>query len=334
MPVEFKDYYQTLGVSKTASEDEIRKAFRSLARKYHPDVAKNKAQAEEKFKEINEAYEVLSDPEKRKKYDALGSNWNRQGGFQPPPGWQGGGFQEAGSEEGFEFRFGGTGFSDFFEQFFGGRSGSAFGKGSRTEDREPRRGAGGFRQGREMAQRGNDIEGDILVSLDEVLHGSIRPVSFQQADRRTGRTENHTFRVKIPQGVQDAQLIRVAGKGEAGVGGGGPGDLYLRVRLAKHPEFRLRGADLYYDLELAPWEAVLGTTVRVPTLDGLISLRIPAGTSNRQQLRVRSRGLPNRTGERGDLYAVVSIDVPSSVSQSERELWEELAKKSEFKPRG
>jgi curved DNA-binding protein len=330
MAVEFKDYYQTLGVSKNAGEEEIRKAFRKLARKYHPDVARNKTEAEEKFKEINEAYEVLSDPAKRKKYDTLGANWNRPGGFQPPPGWRGGGFREAGPNEEFEFRFGGTGFSDFFEQFFGGRG--AFGRGFGFEE-EPRRAGPGSRQ-RQFARRGNDIEGDILVSLDEVLHGSIRTVSFQQADRRTGKTETRTFRVKIPQGVQEGQLIRVAGKGEAGAGGGGPGDLYLRVRLAKHPDFRTRGMDLLYDLELAPWEAVLGATARVPSLEGPLSLRIPPGSSNGQQLRVRGRGLVSRTGERGDLYAVISIVVPSRVSPAERELWEQLAKTTEFKPRG
>jgi curved DNA-binding protein len=332
MAVEFKDYYQTLGVSKKATDEEIRKAFRNLARKYHPDVAKNKAEAEERFKEINEAYEVLSDPAKRKKYDSLGASWNQPGGFRPPPGWQGGGFREAGPNDEFEFRFGGTGFSEFFEQFFGGRG--AFGRGFDFEEAEPHARSQGFRPGRAFSLRGNDIEGDILVSLDEVLHGSVRTVSFQQADRRTGKTETHTFRVKIPQGVQDGQLIRVAGKGEAGVGGGGPGDLYLHVRLAKHPDFRVRGLDLYYDLELAPWEAVLGTTVRVPTLDGSISLRIPPGTNHAQQLRVRGRGLPSRTGERGDFYAVVAIHVPSHVSSAERELWEQLARKSEFKPRG
>ena len=330
MAVEFKDYYQSLGVSKGASDEEIRKAFRKLARKYHPDVAKNKAEAEEKFKEINEAYEVLGDPEKRKKYDTLGANWNRQGGFQPPPGWQSGGFTEASPGEGYEFRFGGTGFSDFFEQFFGGR-GRGFGGSSPFEEAGAR--SGGYRQGRGAAQRGNDIEGDILVTLDEVLNGSIRPVSFQQTNPRTGRSETHTFRVKIPQGVQEGQLIRVAGKGEAGLGGGGPGDLYLRVRLAKHPDFRVRGSDLYHDLELAPWEAVLGTTVRVPTLEGPISLRIPPNTHAKQQLRVRGKGLPGRSGERGDLYAVVGIEVPSELTAGERELWEQLAKKSEFRPR-
>lgn len=331
MAVEFKDYYKSLGVSKEATDDEIRKAFRKLARQYHPDVAKNKAQAEEKFKEINEAYEVLSDPEKRKKYDTLGANWNRQGGFQPPPGWQGAPFTETGPE-GFEFHFGGTGFSDFFEQFFGARGGGMPG-GFTFEEAGSRRGAGGFRRGG-FAQRGSDIEGDILVTLDEVVRGSVRPVSFRVANRRTGQTETHTFRVKIPQGVREGQLIRVAGKGEAGAGGGGPGDLYLRVRYAKHPEFRVNGGDLSYDLELAPWEAVLGATVRIPTLEGPVSLRVPPGTNGGQQLRVRGRGLPNGRNGRGDLYAVVSIEVPRQIRPDERELWEQLARKSDFRPRG
>lgn len=337
MAVEFKDYYQVLGVQKSASEDDIRKAFRKLARQYHPDVAKNKAQAEEKFKEINEAYEVLSDPEKRKKYDTLGANWNsRSGGFQPPPGYRGGGFRYAPGQdprEGFEFHFGGTGFSDFFEQFFGARGGS-FRGGDPNDRSDLRSGRQSFRSDGGFAQRGEDVEGDILVSLEEVLQGSVRSVSLQQANRRTGQTETHTFRVKIPQGVQEGQLIRIAGKGETGVGGGGPGDLYLRVRLAKHPEFRVRGADLYHDLDVAPWELVLGAEVRVPTLEGPISLRIPPGTVNGQQLRVRGRGLPNRAGQRGDLYAVTSLEVPTQVSSDERELWEQLSRKSRFNPRG
>lgn len=338
MAVEFKDYYKSLGVSKEATDDEIRKAFRKLARQYHPDVAKNKVQAEEKFKEINEAYEVLSDPEKRKKYDTLGANWNRQGGFQPPPGWEGGRFTEAGPEGTFEFQFGGTGFSDFFEQFFGTRSGGMPG-GFSFEQEEPHRGPQGFHRGaqgfrRGFAQRGGDIQGDILVTLEEVLQGSIRPVSFRVANRRSGQTETQTFRTKIPQGVREGQLIRVAGKGEAGAGGGKPGDLYLRVRYAKHPDFRVNGADLYYDLELAPWEAVLGATVRIPTLDGPVSLRVAPGTNSGQQLRVRARGLPNGENSRGDLYAVVSIEVPRHVSPEERGVWEELARKSDFRPRG
>jgi curved DNA-binding protein len=323
MAVEFKDYYRTLGVPKTATEEEIRKAFRKLAREYHPDVAKNKDVAEEKFKEINEAYEVLGDPEKRKKYDSLGANWNQQGGFQPPPGWRGGGFGQGrhGTADHFEFRFDGTGFSDFFEQFFGGAV-SDFD----TPGFDSARSSGN-------APRGHDVEGDILVTLEEVFQGSVRTVTFQHANPLSGQVETQTFRVRIPQGVQDGQLIRVAGKGQAGPRGGVPGDLYLRVRLAKHPEFRVRGADLYQDLELTPWEAVLGATIRLPTPEGPVSLRVPPGASSGQQLRIRAKGLPTRSGERGDLYAVVSIQSPTNLGPDEKALWEQLASKSEFNPR-
>ena len=320
MAVEFKDYYKTLGVARTASDDEIRKAFRKLARQYHPDVAKDKAKAEEKFKEINEAYEVLGDAEKRKKYDTLGANWNRPEGFSPPPGWGGQGRpgRPGQNGEGFEFHFGGTGFSDFFEQFFAGQAGQ---------------GRRGF-SGEARAQRGEDIEGDILVSLNEALNGSIRSVNLQRTNPRTGTSETHTFRVKIPAGVTDGQTIRVPGKGETGVSGGTAGDLYLHVRLAKHPDFRVRGSDLYYDLDLAPWEAVLGATVRVPTLEGSVSVRIPPGTKQGQQLRVRAQGLPRGAEGRGDLFVPVTIETPSEVSEDEKRLWEQLAKKSDFNPRG
>jgi curved DNA-binding protein len=325
MAVEFKDYYKVLGVAKEANEDEIRKAFRKLARKYHPDVAKDKKSAEEKFKEINEAYEVLGDPDKRKKYDSLGANWNRPGGFEPPPGWQGGGFRRAHPGEDFEFRFGGTGFSDFFEQFFGGNF-SGFDQADLGRQRE---GLGREAHGR----RGHDIEGDILVQLEEALQGSVRTIQFEHVNPTTGRAGIQTFRVRIPRGVQEGQLIRVAGKGQAGAGGGAAGDLYLRVRLAKHPDFRVRGADLYVDLELAPWEAVLGATVPLPTLEGSVSLRVPPGASSGQQLRVRGKGLPKRGEQRGDLHAVVSIQSPSQLPPEERALWEQLASKSTFDPR-
>jgi curved DNA-binding protein len=181
--------------------------------------------------------------------------------------------------------------------------------------------------------RGSDIEGDILVTLDEAMHGSVRTISLQRVDPRTGRAETHTVKVRIPPGVQDGQTIRVPAHGEPGENGAN-GDLYLRVRLAAHPDFRARGADLYYDLELAPWEAVLGTTVTVPTLDGRISLRIPPGTNNGRQFRVRGRGLPKgRSGERGDLYVVVNVRLPEQLNEEERALWEKLSRVSRFNPR-
>src|SRR5712675_3219896 len=315
MPVQFRDYYETLGVPKTASEDEIRSAFRKLARKYHPDVAKDKKAAEEKFKEINEAYEVLSDPEKRKKYDQLGADWNRPGGFQPPPQWQGqqpgGGFYQWGGDGGggVEFEFGGTGFSDFFEAFFGGGRGeSAFG--------------GGFGRRPATAERGQDVEADIMVTLEEALNGSKRQVSL----RRAGSEKTETYQVKIPRGVRGGQRIRLAGQGEAGERGGKSGDLFLRVRLARHPDFSVEGSDLVHEVKIAPWQAVLGDQIIVPTLEGNARLKLPPGTQGGQRFRLRGRGLPGVSGQRGDLYVVVQITVPKELSDSERKLWEQLAR--------
>jgi curved DNA-binding protein len=330
MAVEFKDYYASLGVGRDASADDIKKAFRKLARQYHPDVAKNKKEAESKFKEINEAHEVLSDPEKRRKYDELGANWQQAGaGYAPPPGarrgWNAGGEDQ-------EFHFGGTGFSDFFEQFFGRRQTS-----TDFDDllrRSARSGRGGTAGGSEFAARGNDIEGDILVTLDEAMHGSMRKISLQRVDPRTGEAAAETFTVRIPPGAQEGRRIRVPGKGGAGTGGGADGDLFLRVKLAAHPDFEVRGVDLYHELDLAPWEAVLGRHVAVPTLSGTIKLRIPPGTGNGKQLRVRGQGLPKgAAGERGDLYVVVSVQVPSQITDEERALWEKLAKLSRYNPR-
>jgi curved DNA-binding protein len=320
MPVEFKDYYKVLGVGADASDADIKKAFRSLARKYHPDVAKDKPVAEIKFKEINEANEVLSDPEKRRKYDKLGANWNHPERRTAPPRDGFGG----GPAGGAEYHFEGTGFSDFFEQFFGSR-----GRPSGGFDRMWEKGAGTY----SAAQHGRDIEGDILVSLDEVLHGAERTVRLQRTDPRTGSSTAQTLRVKIPPGVREAQLIRLAGNGLEGAGGGNSGNLYLRVKFAKHPEFRVRGANLYHELDLSPWEAVLGAIVRIPALDGLVSLKIPPGTTAERKFRLRGKGLPTGNGKRGDLHAVVSIQVPSHLTPEEKVLWEQMAANASFNPR-
>ena len=315
MAVQFRDYYETLGVSKTASDDEIRSAFRKLARKYHPDVAKDKKAAEEKFKEINEAYEVLSDPEKRKKYDQLGANWNQPGGFQPPPEWgaggrqPGGGYYQWGGGDGggVEFEFGGTGFSDFFESFFGGGRGrSAF---------------GGFGQRAQSAERGSDVEADIMVPLEEALNGATRQVSL----RRAGSNKTETYQVKIPRGVREGQRIRLAGQGEAGERGGQSGDLFLRVRLARHPDFTVEGTDLIHEVRIAPWQAVLGDQLVIPTLEGNARLKIPPGTQGGQRFRLRERGLPGVSGSRGDLYVVAQTSIPKKLTEREREIWEQLA---------
>lgn len=340
MAVKYKDYYESLGVPRTASDVDIKKAFRKLAREYHPDVAKNKKQAEEKFKEINEAYEVLGDPAKRKKYDQLGSDW--QGGADfgtaggPSPFARGFGTQGQ-QGEAFEFQFGGTGFSDFFEQLFGARS----------------RRAGGFAANEDFSAsefseaHGRDIEGDIMVTLDEVVRGSVRSVSVRHmtpcgacgGTGRRGRSacqacggagqvmRTDTHQVKIPPGVSEGQRLRVAGRGEAG------GDLYLRVRLARHPDFEVEDHSLIHTLDVAPWEAVLGASVSVPTLDGHVSIRIPPGTQNGQKLRVRGRGLPDRNGNKGDLIVVTKIEVPRKINEAERRYWEQLAKESTFRPR-
>ena len=313
MSVEFKDYYAVLGVSRDASAEDIKKAFRKLARKHHPDVAGDKKTAEEKFKEINEAYEVLGDPAKREKYDRLGAGWQHDGGFPPPD--QAGAFHE--------FNFGGTGFSDFFEQYFGGAGRFGFPGGSQRGARPAGR-----------SFRGSDIEGDILVTLEEAMHGGVRPVSLQITDPHTGRSETRSFQVRIPPGVTNGKRIRVPGQGEPGIGGGEAGDLYLRVRHAAHPDFTTRGSDVYHELELAPWEAVLGADISVPTLDGPVKLRIPPGSAQGQQLRVRGRGLPvGKSGERGDFHVMLSIQTPSAIGSEERTLWEKLRVASKFNPR-
>jgi curved DNA-binding protein len=329
MAVEFKDYYRVLGVTPKATDDEIKKAFRTLARKYHPDVAKDKKSAEEKFKEINEANEVLSNPESRRKFDQLGADWKTGAQSRPPPGRGGGrsaGHATRGGED--EFQFEGTGFSDFFEQFFGGRAGGARG-GSPFDSQE----FSGGHQRPQTALRGQDIQGDILITLDEVLKGAMRAISVRRNNARTGQEETETYQVRVPKGVQAGQTIRVTGKGGEGSNGGSAGDIYLRVRYAQHPDWQVRGADLMGHLELAPWEAVLGATVPVRTLEGSVSVKVPAGFQQGQKLRVRGKGLPAGGAKRGDLYVEASIQVPTQAGKEEERLWKELAAASGFNPR-
>ena len=315
MPVEFQDYYATLGVARDATADEIKKAFRKLARKYHPDVAEDKSTAEAKFKELNEAYEVLGDPAKRKKYDRLGARWrDPEGGFQAGPGPS-----DVHGEP--EFHFGGTGFSDFFEQFFSG--GSRYGFHAGHAPRSATR-----------AQRGGDIEGDILVTLEEAMHGTIRPLSIQSIDHQSGQVTTKTLQVRIPPGATDGRRIRVPSHGEAGHGGAPAGDLFLRIRHAAHPFLSSRGTDLFLDLDIAPWEAVLGAEIIVATLDGSIKLRVPALAQNGQKLRVRARGLPKgKSAERGDLFVILNVQTPTTLNDEERQLWEKLRAASTFCPR-
>jgi curved DNA-binding protein len=308
MAVQYRDYYQTLGVAKTASQDEIKSAFRKLARKFHPDTAADKKTAEEKFKEVNEAYEVLGDPDKRRKYDEFGANWEH--GAQMPRGYrsQAGGFPGAGrrgvgADEGVDFEFGGTGFSDFFEQMFGSRRGGF--------------GSGGFDPG---PQRGGDVEADILVTLEEAFHGSTRQISFRRGDS----PETQTYTVKIPKGVREGQRIRLAGQGGAGAAGGQAGDLFLRIKLQKHPDYDVEGSDLYREVSVPAWKCVLGGEADILTLNGRGKLKIPAGSQDGQKFRLAGRGLPKSDGSSGDLFVVVSVELPTHISDQERQLWEQL----------
>jgi len=324
MAVKFQDYYETLGVARSATAEEIKLAFRKLARLYHPDVAKNKVTGEAKFKEINEAYEVLGDPDKRKRYDELGPNWQDNGsGSSNTAGGTRRRTQSPGGETDFEFS--GTGFSDFFESFFGGGR-DGFGSRRSSTGRTASEAAA-------FAQQGPDVEADLLVTLEEVLRGSLRKVTLRRPGSHGSADRTNTYQVRIPAGVRESQRIRLAGQGGTGSGNGSAGDLYLRVRLARHPDFSVQAADLYCDLNLAPWEAVLGVQAKIPTLDGPTTLRVPAGTASGSQLRLRGLGLPRKDGTRGDIYATVKIQTPVTVTAEERVLWEQLAQLSPFKPR-
>ena len=325
MAVKFRDYYETLGVSRTASQEEIQRAYRKLARKFHPDV--NKAEdAEEKFKELNEAYEVLKDPEKRQKYDQLGSSWQEGQEFRPPPDWESMFGFGAGRGGRTEFHWGGSGdFSDFFETLFGGR-GFRDARGARPS---------GF--GHAWPQSGADQEATIKISLEDAYHGATKSITLQsQSLGPDGKVslQGKTYDVKIPPGILSGQRIRLSGQGGSGVGGGPSGDLYLRVELEPHPRYRLEGRDLYMDLPITPWEAALGCEAKIRTLSGELSLKVPPGTQSNQKLRLKGRGMPNPKGNSGDFYVVIQIAVPKSLSDQERELYDELKRVSRFNPRG
>ena len=311
--MEFKDYYKTLGVSRKATDKEIKAAYRKLARKFHPDMNPNNKQAEARFKEINEANEVLSDPEKRQRYDQLGADWNS---FRPPPGsgagtggaWPGG-FRvhtQTTGEEGFQ------GFSDFFRTFFGG-GGFGAGEGGSVEDL--------FGRARGGAQApATDLEHGIDLSLEDVLRGTKRTIEVSGVGARNRRVD-----VKIPAGVRDNSRVRVAGEG-SGVEGGARGDLYLRVRILPHPLFERKGDDLQVAVRVPLTTAVLGGEAQVPTLDGPIGIKVPPGSPAGRVFRLRGHGLPRLEvgGGRGDVLATLAVDLPKAASDRERELFEEL----------
>jgi curved DNA-binding protein len=335
MAVQFRDYYDVLGTPKAATEDEIRKAYRKLARKYHPDVNPGDKSAEEKFKEINEAYEVLSDPDKRKLYDQLGSNWKAGSDFTPPPRGENG----DSSFSGFSSRPGTdhgstSGFSDFFESLFGRARGS--------------RAGAGFRM------RGNDIEAEITLNLEEAHRGGKRNLSFEVTEicptcGGSGTKDDKpcptchgsgvvlrqkSFEVTIPAGVRHGSVIRLAGQGEAGSNGAPAGDLFLHVRIPPHQLFEItEDDDVEIEIPITPWEAALGTKISVPTLDGTVEMKIPAGTQGGGRLRLRGRGLSKRGGGKGDQYVRLKIVIPTELNAAQKQLFQQLAAESHFDPR-
>jgi curved DNA-binding protein len=303
--MKYKDYYKILGVERGASDDDIKKAYRKLARKYHPDVSKE-ANAKERFQEVSEAYETLRDKEKRAAYDSLGSGFRPGQDFRPPPDW----FERFGGGRGEDL--GGVDLSDLFESL--GAFGRATGFG---------RGRGG-RRGPAMAFPGEDYEVPVRLALEEAFRGTERTVQLEG-----GRS----FTARIPPGATDGQRLRLRGKGGSGLNGGPPGDLYLQIALEPHPLYRVSGHDLDLEVPLGPWEAALGAQVEIPTMTGRVTMKVPAGSKAGQKLRLAGKGLPKPGGGAGDLYAVLSIDVPSPLTDAERKLFEELRRTSKFNPR-
>lgn len=313
--MEYKDYYKILGVERDADQESIKRAYRKLARKYHPDVSKE-ADAETKFKELNEANEVLKDPEKRAAYDQLGSNWQAGQDFRPPPEWN----------QGFEFHGGGytqvdpEQFSDFFESLFG-RGGFS--------------GAQGFRPGAgRSTRRGENTHAKLLIDLEDAYKGATRTLTLRHSELGAdGRPQvrERSINVKIPLGIAPGQNIRLSGQGEPGFGGAEPGDLYLEVEFKPHPLYHLDGKTVYLDLPVAPWEAALGATVRAPTPTGSVDLKIPPNSRAGNKLRLKGRGLPAK--EPGDLFVVLQIALPPADSEASQKAYRQMEKAFNFEPR-
>lgn len=310
--MDFKDYYKVLGLEPGADDKAVKAAYRKLARKYHPDVSKEK-DAENQFKDVAEAYEVLKSAEKRAEYDELRKYAQQGRPFEPPPGWQPRGNAGFADEMG-----GGRDYSDFFESLFG---------------------AAGRSQGpgRKSARRGQDVEMELPILLEETLADEAKKIAFQlpqySADGQPLAAISKTLNVKIPAGVSDGERIRLKGQGAPGLGGAANGDLYLIIRLVPHPLFDVEAHNLILTLPLAPWEAALGSKVTVPTLDGKIHLSIPANSQSGQRLRIKGKGLMNKLGERGDLYALFKIVIPAQADEPTRALWAQLAEQAAFDPR-
>ena len=305
MAAAYMDYYKLLGVERDAKPEAISKAYKKLARKYHPDLNPGNKESEEKFKEINEAYEVLKDPEKRKLYDQLGPNWQQGQQFQGQQGYENMNFNFNGAD------FGGSGdFSDFIESLFGGA-------------RSRGGGFGGFSQ---RPRRGRDVEAELPLTLEEVARGGKRKVTLQMPDGPK------SLEVNVPAGIRDGAKLRLAGQGDPGGAGGQPGDLFLVVRYLPNKHFQVEGENLLCEVFVSPWEAVLGAKVPVRTLEGEVEMKIPAGSSSGRKFRLRGKGL-GPAGHRGDLLVKLMIRSPKELGAEEKELWEKLAQISPFKAR-
>ncbi|NDV27410.1 DnaJ C-terminal domain-containing protein [Desulfovibrio sp. JC010] len=330
MSVKYKDYYKLLGVSRSASKEEIAKGFKKLARQYHPDLNPDNAEAEKKFKEINEAYEVLKDPEKRKMYDQFGADWEHGQNFRPPPGYENMNFGGGGGFGGFGGAGGGD-FSDFFETIFGG-GGAQFGGGGGFGGAQGF-GGGGFHQQR--PRKGENSETTLLLTLEEAYAGGPKSVTVQEKATGPGghpMVQSKTLDVKIPAGIKDGQKIRLSGQGSPGPHDGPRGDLYLKIKLAAHKDFKVEENNVILDLHLAPWEAALGGKFKLPTLDGMVEMNIPAGLGSGKKLRIKGRGL-GTGAKKGDQFVRIMIQVPKAETDEMKKLWEELAEKSDFSPR-
>jgi curved DNA-binding protein len=311
--MQYKDYYKILDLSWDASQDEIKRAYRKLARKYHPDVSKE-ADAEAKFKELGEAYEVLKDPEKRAAYNQLGANWKSGQDFKPPPNW----------DEGFEFKGGGfTGgdagdFSDFFEQMFGRAGFQSAGTGRQSSEH----------------LRGQDSHAKIHIDLVDSYHGVTRNISLSTPEMNTQgqlQVKHRSLNVKIPKGIKPGQHIKLAGQGNPSVGNGQAGDLFLEIAFNNHPLYRVSETDVYLDLPVAPWEAALGTKIKVPMPEGSVDLKIPPNSRQGRKLRLAGRGLPAKVP--GDFFVVLQIVLPPANTEQAKAAYQNMQQALDFNPR-
>ena len=326
--MEYKDYYQIMGVERNATQDEIKRAYRKLARKYHPDVSKE-TDAEVRFKEVGEAYEVLKDPEKRAAYDQLGANWKAGQDFNAPPDWDagfefgGGGFTGGGTRyQTFDDVDAGA-YSDFFESLFGQGFRQAGG-----------RAGGGYRQQSGFHSAGSDHHAKILIDLEDAMNGASRSISLRVPDVDAAghvTTKERVLKINIPKGIKQGQHIRLSGQGNPGIGQGKAGDLYLEVEFNPHSIYRVDGRDVYLDLPVAPWEAALGATVKVPTPTGVVEMKIPSGSASGRKTRLKGRGIPGKTP--GDFYAVLKISLPAADNDKARTLYQQMKNELDFNPR-